>query len=148
MTSAWFHIITVHLPVIGTPIVLYLVLKSIKEDTTTILWKRIYSLLILLAILVSISYFSGPTTAEWIKEQLDHYPKALVENHALWGRIAFTIQVMLGVLGIMGLSNNLQGGQPIKKLPWIILILLAVNTLILIYTAHLGGMIRRPDFIF
>ena len=145
MSSAWIHIITVHLPVIGIPLLLYFVVRSQKKETSDKIWKQIYSFLILLAIITTISYFTGPTTADWLKNHLEEYPQNIVENHALWGRVAFTVQFILGVLGIMGWSSILQEEQPSRKLHFMILILLILNTVVIIYTAHLGGMIRRPD---
>jgi len=138
------HIITVHIPVILTPVLAVWMFPNLKNQSDRT-WKWIYAASILLAIVASISYFTGPATADHIKSVIQNYPQDLVENHALWGRITFILQVFSGLIGIMALSGYLQGEKPSQKLPYILFVLLLINTLILLYTAHLGGMIRRPD---
>lgn len=144
MTSNSLHIISVHLPVVLTPIMAVWTYSNLKNASVKT-WKQIYAVSIAMAIITSISYFTGPATAEHVKIVLQNYPQDLVESHALWGRIAFIVQIFAGLIGIMGLSSYLQDENPSPKLPWILFIILGVNIFILIYTAHLGGMIRRID---
>ena len=94
------------------------------------------------------AYFTGPGTAEWIKTKIDLYPQQLVENHALWGRFGFIGSVLSGIFALMAIMNYTQGEIPHKSIPWILSALLIINFLIYIYTAHLGGMIRREDLFF
>lgn len=115
------------------------------KNATIRTWKQIYAVSIVTAIITSISYFTGPATADHVKIVLQNYSQDLVESHALWGRIAFIVQIFAGLIGIMGLSSYLQEEKPSQKLPYILFVLLLINVLILLYTAHLGGMIRRPD---
>jgi hypothetical protein len=135
----------VHLPVIGTPILFYFVWQNRNTVLNSQVWKTLFLWFVILSILTSIAYFSGPQTADYLKDILQVYPQDIIESHALWGRIAFVIQAMMGLIGIMGLSSILQGEKPSAKLPFILIILLLINVVILIWTAHLGGMVRRPD---
>jgi len=100
-----------------------------------------------MGIIVSVSYFSGPSTADWVKNHYGLYNQNLVENHALWGRIVFIIQIFISLLGVMSLSNYLQDEKNSPKIHYLMLILLVINTIIILYTAHLGGLIRRVDLI-
>lgn len=109
--------------------------------------KLVYWVGIILAITASISYFTGPTTAEWVKTHFEAYSKDLVENHALWGRIGFTTSILNGLVSIMAIANYFQGEKPHKSIPWIVFCLVIVSAIIYTYTAHLGGLIRRPDLI-
>ncbi len=102
---------------------------------------------ILLAAVTSISYFTGPNTAEWVKNQVSNYPKTLVENHALIGRIGFIISFLNGLLGVMAVANYLQGEKPHKAIIWILFCLVILSLVVFTYTAHLGGLIRRPDLM-
>lgn len=147
MYSAYIHLVSVHISVLGTPLLLIWVISNLKMQSNN-QWKWIYSTGILLAILTSLSYFTGPATADWVKILLSTYPQNLVENHALWGRFGFIVQILIGLMGIMALANALQDEKPYKSIAYILLFLLIINTFILVYTAHLGGLIRRPDLIF
>lgn len=95
----------------------------------------------------SISYFTGPATAEWVKLQVSNYPKTLVENHALIGRIGFIISFFNGLLGVMALANYLQEEKTHKVVPWVLFGFIMISILVFSYAAHLGGLIRRPDLM-
>jgi hypothetical protein len=143
----WIHIIIVHLAVIGTPWLAYRVWAHRQTPMDARPWKGTFSGLIILAAIAGIAYFTGPETAEWTKQILASFPQDRVEDHAFWGRIAFVIQVVAGLIGIMAWSSILQEEQPDRRIPGLLLVLLIINTLVMLYTAHLGGMIRRMDLL-
>lgn len=148
MIANWIHIAIVHFAVIGTFWLLYRVLKQKKTPLESKPWKETYSATILIGVLATIAYFSGPEAADYLKANVNSYPQDLVENHALWGRIAFVIQVITALIGIMGWASILQEEKPDSRI-WIILIaLLTANSLVMIYASHLGGQIRRLDLMF
>ena len=89
MLANWIHIIIVHLTVIGTPWLLYRAFSHGQIPMDSQAWKRTFIALILLTIITSIAYFTGPETADWTKQVLANFPQDRVEDHALWGRIAF-----------------------------------------------------------
>jgi len=131
---------------LGSPLLLLLGFKSIRTKKLSDL-KVFYWGNILLAVVASIAYFTGPATAEWVQQQVTNYSKDLVENHALLGRIGFITSILSGVLGIMAVANYAQGEKPHKSIPWVLVCILLLTVLIFAYTAHLGGLIRRPDLI-
>jgi hypothetical protein len=147
MIANWIHVMVVHIAVIGTPWLLYRVLTQRKLPLDSKQWKGNYSILIVLGLIAASAYFTGPEAAEWIKQIIPSYSQDLVEDHALWGRIAFVIQVIAALIGIMGWASILQEEMPHNKIPVILIILLVVNTLVMLYTAHLGGLIRRIDLM-
>ncbi|MEO1438162.1 MAG: hypothetical protein AAFV80_21650 [Bacteroidota bacterium] len=147
MIANWIHVMVVHVVVIGVPWLLYRVVVHRKVSMDSASWKANYSILILLGLLATVSYFTGPKAADWTKLVLDPYPQDLVENHALWGRIAFILQGIAALIGFMGWMSIWQEEQPDKRITILVLILLAANTFVLVYTAHLGGLIRRLDFL-
>lgn len=148
MLANWFHIVIVHLVVIGTPILMYRVWSHRNEKMDQSAWKTTYTWLIIMAGCAAISYFTGPEAAEWTKQVVESYSQDQVEDHALWGRITFVIHGITGLLGVMGWASLLQEEIPDRRIGSVVLFLLAVNTGIVIYTAHLGGLIRRMDLLF
>ena len=147
MIANWIHVIIVHFVVIGTPWLLYRVLVQRKIPLDSKQWKATYTALIILGITAGIAYFTGPEAAEWTKQVLEPYPQYHVEDHALWGRVAFVIQGIAALIGIMGWASILQEEKPYSRIPIILIVLLIINTFVLIYTAHLGGLIRRMDLM-
>lgn len=147
MIANWIHVIIVHLAVIGTPWLAYRVLVHRQTPMDAKPWKNTYSGLIILTIITGVAYFTGPDTADWIKEVMPSFPQDHVEDHALWGRIAFVIQGIAGLIGVMGWAAILQEEIPDRRISILLIVLLILNTFVIIYTAHLGGMIRRMDLM-
>lgn len=147
MIANWIHVIIVHLAILGTPWMVYRVISQRAIELNGKEWKNNFTALIILGIIASAAYFTGPKAADWTKEILDNYPQDHVEDHALWGRIGFVIQGIAALIGIMGWASILQEEIPDKRIPKILMALLTINTLVLIYTAHLGGLIRRMDLM-
>lgn len=148
MIANWIHVMIVHVAVIGTPWLLYRVYTQRQQQLDSAYWKNTYSGLIVIGIVAAIAYFTGPYAADWTKEVVDSYSQDHVEDHALWGRIAFVIQGIAGLLGIMGWASILQDETPDRRIPLILMVLLALNTIAILYTAHLGGLVRRMDISF
>ena len=148
MLANWVHIVIVHLGILGTPWLAYRVFSHGKSPLNSKAWRHTFIALILLAIIVSIAYITGPEAADWTKEIMTSYPQDQVEDHALWGRIAFVIQGIIGLLGIMGWVSIYQEELPDRRIAVILKVLLIINILVLFYTAHLGGFIRRMDLLF
>ena len=148
MIANWIHVMIVHVAVIATPWLLYRVFSLRKSPLDSRQWKHNFSLLILVGGIAGVAYFTGPLASDWTKLVLDTYSQDLVENHALWARIAFVIQGIVALIGIMGWASILQEETPDKRIPLILMVLLILNSFIMIYTAHLGGLIRRIDLMF
>lgn len=146
MNAAWLHITLVHIPVFGTPLLLFMGVKALKSQKTPQL-KAFYQGSIILAVFASIAYFTGPSTSDWVKAVFSDYSQDMVENHALWGRFGFTSSILSGLIGIMAISSYLQEEKPHKAIPWVLLGFQLINFLLFVYTAHLGGLIRRPDLL-
>ncbi len=98
-----------------------------------------------MAITASIAYFTGPGTADWLQNLSQTFDKELIENHALLGRFAFIAAILTGLLGLMNRVQKNEEGHPVKTLYFLQFILVILSLGLFIYTAHLGGAIRRPD---
>ena len=127
MIANWVHVMIVHLAVIATPWLVCRVLVQRKEPLDSKPWKGTYSALIILGVITAIAYFTGPQAADWTKQVLDPYPQDLVENHALWARVAFVIQVIAALIGVMGWASILQEEKPDKRISAIAMVLLLVK---------------------
>ena len=147
MIANWIHIVIVHLAVIGTPWLAYRVWSHRESAMDEAPWKTTFSWLIILNVVTGTAYFTGPEAADWTKEVLETYSQDQVEDHALWGRVAFVIQGIAGLLGVMGWASILQEEIPDRRIKPVLIALLTLNTLIIFYTAHLGGLIRRMDLM-
>lgn len=147
MLANWIHIVIVHFAVIGTPWLACRVLVNRKTPMDTKPWKITFTGLIVLAVITGIAYITGPETSDYTKQVLDSFPQDQVEDHALWGRITFVIQVIAGLIGIMGWASILQEEKPDRRIAGILIVLLIINTLFIIFTAHMGGLIRRIDLM-
>lgn len=98
-----------------------------------------------MAITAALAYFTGPDTADWLQNLPQSFDKELIENHALWGRFAFITAILTGLLGLMNHVQKNEEGHPAKTLYLIQFFLVLLSLVLFIYTAHLGGAIRRPD---
>lgn len=145
MIANWIHVMIVHFAVIGTPWLAYRVIAFRKEPLNNKHWKGTYSGLLVIGVVAAIAYFTGPEAADHIKPILESFPQEHVENHALWGRVAFVIQVVASLFGIMGWASILQEEVPDRRIPFLLMALLVANTFVMLYTAHLGGLTRRMD---
>lgn len=148
MLANWIHIAIVHFAVLGTPILAYRAWAHRSASMDEASWKTTYTWLIVLVIVTCVAYFTGPEAADWTKQILESYSQDQVEDHALWGRISFVIHGLTGLLGVMGWASILQEEIPHQRIGKVIIILLMINTLVIFYTAHLGGLIRRMDLLF
>ena len=147
MLANWIHIVIVHVAVIGTPWMAYRVFIHRQVPMDAKPWKGTFSGLIVLAVITGVAYYTGPETADWTKQVLGSFPQEQVEDHAFWGRVAMVIQVITGLLGVMGWASILQEEVPDRRISILLILLLIINTVVIIYTAHLGGMIRRMDLL-
>ena len=148
MLANWIHIAIVHVAVLGTPFLAYRAWSHRSASMDEAPWKSTYTWLIILVIVTSIAYFTGPDAADWTKQILEGYSQDQVEDHALWGRISFVIHGLTGLLGVMGWASILQEEIPDSRIGKLIIALLVINTVVIFYTAHLGGLIRRTDLMF
>ena len=144
--QAWLHVAVVHVPVILAPMSLFLLSRGKKTHSHDLLQLG-HGLTIVVALTSAIAYFTGPTTVEWWQE-LIQFDSDAIENHGLWGRVSFTLLVMAGVGSLISVLAVLQEEPPhpliFRGVWWFLL----AGVLCLIWTAHLGGLLRRPELAF
>ena len=144
--QAWLHVAIVHIPVIIAPVSLFLLTKGKRNESADFL--RLGHTLVLLVTLTSaVAYFTGPTTVDWWQEKVQ-FDQEAVEAHGLWGRISFTLLTLAGVGSLMTIIGELQDEKPHPLIFSFVWWLLFTGVISLIWTAHQGGLLRRPELAF
>lgn len=146
MIWSWLHVVIVHLPVFASVASTFLLWKALRSQyhlriQNALLWVMIT------ALSASLAYFTGAPSADYLQTVME-INQAHIEDHAIFGRIAFVVMAFSGAGALAAQLNFLQEEEPPKALLWAVLICCLLASLILLWTAHLGGSLRRPDFIF
>ena len=144
--QAWLHVALVHVPVVLSPLAIFLLVRSWRDQHTQDL-RLSHGLILLCAITATVAYFTGPTTMEWWQGKIDLNQEA-IEDHGLWGRISFTIMALAGAGSLIALLSDLQDEPVHPAVEKVVLVLLATGCACMIWTAHLGGLLRRPELAF
>lgn len=143
MNAAHLHLIFVHWPIVGCPIVLMILALAQKRDSRELRHLG-YLLLIALAGAGLVAFYSGPSAFELLEKELAA-ERVLVEDHALLGRAAFLCLVVLAVLALQAWLIELQKETPPAWLRWLILGGTAAVCFLLFWSGSLGGQIRHPE---
>lgn len=143
MWFSWMHLISVHVPIILVPVCFILLLRAQKTKLIQD-YNFSYYWLLFTGLLTTVAYFTGPEAATYT-ETVQTLQQELIETHALWGRISFTVLLITTGLGMVGLLAHLQDEDQQKWLPPVTLVSLIISFALLLYTGHLGGLLRRPD---
>jgi protein-S-isoprenylcysteine O-methyltransferase Ste14 len=112
------------------------------------LQKLCYVSFLLCAAFSGVAYFTGPATYEFLQE-LEGFTsemRARAEDHAVTGRAVFVGMVLLGLGALVSLLAHAQGQPPSKSLRWGILVAAIFMSLLLAWTSHEGGLVRRLEF--
>ena len=143
MNAAHWHLVTVHLPVIGCPFTfLILFIAHLKNDH---LWFQIGTGFLLLCLIGTLgAYFTGPPTYEFLQKEYQ-VEKNIIEQHAMMARAAFYGMILLAIFGLNILMRHWQEEPPSLWLNRSLLLLLFVICWLFAWSAHLGGQIRHPE---
>lgn len=126
---------------IGALIVL-LVAHRTRHET---IFQMGYGFVLATAIIAAVAYFSGPEAYELLEQLEPALETAWIEDHAVIGRFAFVVLVLVGVLDLGALMQYLQGEVPSRLQRLSILGGLIAAAALLIWASHLGGLIRHPE---
>ena len=143
MNAPQIHLLLVHVPVIGVPFTLVLLLFSqFRRDE--FLFKLSCGFLLICLLAGIGAYFSGPPSMELLDQQYD-VAKEPMEQHAVMGKTAFTALVFQGALILNIGVQYLRGETPPRWLRWLLVALVCITCYLLAWSAHLGGHIRHPE---
>jgi hypothetical protein len=141
MNAVQLHLGLVHFPIVGAffSLLIFVLAVTLRSD---LLFRIGFGFTIFCAFAAAASYFTGGEAFEALKDQLD---ADIVERHALVARSAFLLYTLGGVGALAALLQELQEEPAAPALRWA---LLAVNLFVfgvLLWAAHLGGLIRHPE---
>ena len=143
MNGAQLHLITVHLPVVGTLAAVALLLLAIARNSESLV-RVALGFLVFGALCAAAAYFSGPYAHEVTQDHasLDEH---LVEQHALVARAAFFALVILGAISIKIWWDSTRISETKKGARLGLLAATLAIAWLMAWTAHLGGVIRHPE---
>ena len=132
MNWAQLHLALVHVPVVGA-------FFSLVVFALDLLFRVGCGFTVFCSLAAAASYFTGGEAFELMQDQLD---TDVVEQHALVARGAFLLYTLGGVGALVAL---LQEEPAAPALRWGLLGVNAVVFGVLLWAAHLGGLIRHPE---
>ncbi|MCH2101715.1 MAG: hypothetical protein MK209_07315 [Planctomycetes bacterium] len=146
MSAQQLHLIVAHLPVIGLPVTLFVYAFALRWRDDR-LQRLCWLLVVAFAASSAVSYFSGPDAFEMLDQagKVDEATRAIAEEHALLGRIAFSAMALLGGACGVAFFGRLQGAPPGRSLRLGIAIVGWLIVLLLAWTAHEGGELRHVE---
>ncbi len=148
MSPAELHIALVHGPVVVCLFAVVLFALALRWQDER-LQKLCYAVFLGCAVFAGVAYYTGPgayeafESAVWFTDEM----KVRTEDHAVMGRTSFVGMVLLGLGSLVSLLGYAQGQPPAKSLRWGILVLALVMALLMVWTSHEGGMIRRLEIL-
>lgn len=143
MNPAHLHLLTNHLPVLGTLFGLCLLLfAQIRKSDE--LKKVSFGVFFLVALLSIPSYVSGEPAEEQV-ENIATVSKVFLEQHEDAAKVAFVGVLVLGALGLVGLLRYRFGKCACKWFSPVVIVAALVVTATMMWTANLGGKIRHSE---
>jgi hypothetical protein len=141
MSAVQLHLGLVHFPVVGAffSLALFALALIYRSD---LLFRVGCGFTVFCALAAAASYFSGGEAFELMELELD---SDVVEEHALVARGAFLLYTLGGVGALVALLQELQEEPTGPLLRWALLLVNAVVFGVLLWAAHLGGLIRHPE---
>ena len=143
MNWAQLHLGLVHFPVVGAffCLVIFPLALIYRSD---LLFRVGCGFTVFCALAAAASYFTGGEAFELMQDELD---SDVVEQHALVARGAFLLYTLGGVCALVALLQELQDEPAAPALRWALLGVNAVVFVVLLWAAHLGGLIRHPELL-
>lgn len=144
MNPAYLHLISGHVPVLGTCFGLCLLLLGMVRRSEEL--KRVALLVFVASALVALpAYLSGSPTSGSLHRLVPAMATEAEEQHAEIAILALVGSLLLGVVSLAGLVFFRKG----RGMPWGFLIfvlgLALLGSGLLAWTANLGARIRHPE---
>ena len=144
MNQAHLHTILVHFPVVLLPVALIVLLVGDRLRSRAVLAVA-FSLLALSASFAVPAFLLGEG-AEEIVEHLQGVSEEHIEQHEEVAEVSLWLVLSTGILSIGGLIGLAKSFSRQSLLNFVVIILSLVTSVMLSYTAYLGGQIRHTEF--
>ena len=144
MDTGHLHLMLNHLPVLGVPALLALLLWGLARDMPTVARGALW-LTLALSVVTAAVYLTGEAAEELI-EGLPTFEERLVERHEIVAWWATATVVATGCLAAGALYRSARGGVPDSRmLIRLVVVGLALSTVAVVVTAWTGGPIGHPE---
>lgn len=143
MNAAYFHITLVHIPVILTPVGVALLI--IAHLGTSISVARVALGILITASCMAIPAFLLGEGAEEIVEHLPGISESLIEKHEEFAELGLWSTIFAGLASLCTWVAISRGAWLERALLMTTFLVSSIASLVLAYTAHLGGAIRHPE---
>lgn len=142
MNAAQLHLVTVHLPVVGTLAALVLMTLALVRDSE-VMARTAIGFVVVGTVLAAPAYFSGPDAME-VARRFAPIDDHLVEQHAILAKAAFFASVVVAAIALkVGLESIRSGTGKGARIGLLCATLLIAW--LMAWTAHLGGLVRHPE---
>ncbi len=143
MNAAHLHLITNHIPIVGMPAaLLVVVIGHLLRDTRV---RNVGFFLAVLFALASIAVYLSGEGAEEIVEKVAAVSEKAIESHEEAAESAFVVVLVTGGLALLALIASALRARLAGLLAALATAGLVVSTALLVWTANLGGKIRHPE---
>lgn len=142
MTTAHWHLVLTHLPIVGVPAGLALLIWGMVKRSDDLKTAALLAFLFCGALA-----FFAKQTGEGAEEQIEDLPgfsKTIVHQHEDMADKAFLLSALLALTSLGALVAKRKIALPLPTYP-IILALALASSLLLVYTGALGGQIRHTE---
>ena len=144
MDTGHLHLMLNHLPVLGVPALLALLVWGLARDVPTVARAALW-LTLALSVVTAVVYLTGEAAEELI-EGLPTFDESLVEHHegvALWTTVVIVATGLLAAAALYGSARR--GVQGSRALIRLVVAGLALSTVAVGVTAWTGGPIGHPE---
>lgn len=143
MNPAHFHILIVHLPLVGILIGVLVLATGMALRSPTVKKTGLYVILIPATLAIP-AYLSGEG-AEEIAEHLDGVSHHLIHEHEEWAFRFMILACGMILLSLASLWSAENRKHMLGKLYWAVLVAGLTASLFGAYAGYLGGEIRHPE---
>ena len=144
MNPAHLHLITTHVPVMGTFFGLCLLLLALLRKSEEL--KRVALLVFVVAALLALpAYLSGPSAADLLRRLMPGMTMDAGDQHVEIAILALAGSLALGAVSLVGLILFRKGRSLSASFLVLVLLLAVLSCGLLSWTANLGGKIRHLE---
>jgi hypothetical protein len=143
MNLTHIHLITNHIPVIGTGIGILILLLGMYRKSLEVQFAA-YFILIASTFGAIIAYFSGEPAVESVEYIFDVSERS-IEAHADAARITFFSMLILAMMSLIAMLIITKKPLRASAFAQIVLLVAAISFGLAAYTANLGGKIRHTE---
>jgi hypothetical protein len=143
MNWAHLHLIINHIPVIGVPGAMLLLVYGMVRKSGEVLALSL-ALFVLLALMTPAVFFSGQAAEDTVKK-LPGVTEGYIGRHEEAADIALTLVEILGAMSLAGLFLMRRKGAIPKWVSFLVLATALITAVVVGFTANLGGQIRHPE---